>query len=129
MDSTAIDSPPLGEASKRLAGRLLTSGGNRIELLMVEVQEEREHLVHILFLGIGAAVLGLLACLALSTAIIILLWALGPVLVLLAMTLIYGGAAALLCRKLLSNQRNWKCFPDTLDQLRKDRIWLERSLS
>ncbi len=129
MDPAAIDSPPLGEASRRLAGRLLTSGSNRVELLMVEIQEEREHLLHTLFLGIGAATLGLLASIALSVAIIIQLWTYGPVLVLLILTLIYGSTAALLCRRLQFIHHSWKCFPATVDQLRKDRQWLERNLT
>src|SRR5580658_9935642 len=47
--------------SKRLARRLLTIGENRLELLMVEVQEEGEHLLHAFLLALVAAVFGLLA--------------------------------------------------------------------
>ena len=36
----------LAVSSKRFARQLLAIGGNRLELLTVEVQEEREHLLH-----------------------------------------------------------------------------------
>jgi uncharacterized membrane protein YqjE len=42
----------------------LAIGENRFELLMVEVQEERERLLHAIVLALGAAALGLLAGMA-----------------------------------------------------------------
>jgi hypothetical protein len=52
----------------------LTIGENRLELLTVEVQEEREHLLHAFLLGLGMAALGLLAAMTLTAAIVVLLW-------------------------------------------------------
>jgi uncharacterized membrane protein YqjE len=46
MDSLPANAGQLVETSKRLARRLLTIGENRFELLMVEVQEEHERLLH-----------------------------------------------------------------------------------
>ena len=50
----------LGTTSKHFARRLLTIGENRLELLAVEVQEEREGLLHAILLALGVAALGLL---------------------------------------------------------------------
>lgn len=49
-------------------------GENRLELLLVEAQEERERIVHALLLLLGVAVFGLLAAAALTGAIVVWLW-------------------------------------------------------
>ena len=41
--------------SKRLVSRVLAIMENRMELLTVEVQEEREHLLHAVLLALGLA--------------------------------------------------------------------------
>ncbi len=129
MDETAINPPEAAGASKRFAQRLLATGGNRLELLMVEMQEEREHLLHTLLLGIGVAMLVLLASMAFSVAVVVLLWAVAPVLTLLALGLLYAGIAIFFYQRLVILQRNWESLPATLEQLRKDRLWLEKTLS
>ena|SRR5579872_5639817 len=129
MNPSSINSPQLAGASKRLARRCLALGENRLQLLVVEVQEERQHLLHLLLLAIGAAAFGLLAGEVLTVMMVVLLWATAPILVLLVLALLYAGAAAFLYRRLKSLRCRWKAFPATLDQLRKDRECLERSLS
>ncbi|MDB6110674.1 MAG: hypothetical protein JWR69_2424, partial [Pedosphaera sp.] len=64
---TAADSPePLAASSKRFARRLMTIGENRLELLLVEVQEERERLLRAILLALGVAVFGFLTGAALT---------------------------------------------------------------
>ena len=46
MERGTANRGQLVELSKRLARRLLAIGENRFELLMVEVQEEHERLLH-----------------------------------------------------------------------------------
>ena len=76
--ATGIDSV-LGEstasfrplaASKLLARRRLAIRENRLELLTVEVQEERERLLRARLLTLGAAAFSLLASMALNWPII-----------------------------------------------------------
>jgi len=57
MDTPAPDSngPLLGEAMKRVAQRAFVICENRFQLLLVEVQEERERVLHSLWLGLAAA--------------------------------------------------------------------------
>ena len=119
----------LVETSKRFARRLLTIGENRFELLMVEVQEERERLLHAILLALGVAAFGLLAGAALTGAIVILLWDVSRVAALLALTGLYGGTAVCLYRRLSLLLRDWQNLPATLDQLRKDRACLEKNLT
>ena len=115
-------------SSKHFARRLLTIGGNRLELLMVEVQEERERLLRAILLALSVAAFGLLAGVALTGTIVVLFWDFSPVAVLLALTGLYGAAAVFLYWRLTGLLRDWKNLPATLDQLRKDRACLEKSL-
>lgn len=128
MDEATIDSSPFAAPAKNLARRLMTIGENRLELLMVEVQEERERLLHALLLALGVATFGLLAGLTLTAAIVVGLWAWSPVIVLSILTGLYGAAGILLCRKLASMRQDWQMLSGTLDQLRKDRACLEETL-
>ena len=126
---TANDSfGPLAASSKCFARRLLTIGENRLELLMVEVQEERVRLLRAILLALGVAAFGLLAGVALTGTIVVLFWGFSPVAVLLALTGLYGAAAVFLYRRLTVLLRNWKNLPATLDQLRKDCACLEETL-
>ena len=129
METAPTHASALVELSKRLARRLLAIGENRFELLMVEVQEERERLLHAIVLALGVAALGLLAGMALTGAIVVLLWELSRVAALLVLTGLYGATAACLYRRLTRLLRDWQNLPATLDQLRKDRACLEKHLT
>jgi uncharacterized membrane protein YqjE len=129
MEPSHTHTGQLVETSKRFARRLLTIGENRIELLMVEVQEERERLLHAILLALCVAGFGLLTGVALTGAIVVLLWDLSRVAALLVLTGLYGTAAVWLYRRLTLLLRDWQNLPATLDQLRKDRACLEKHLT
>lgn len=129
MEETTITFSQLALTSKILASRLLTIGENRLELLIVEVQEERGRLLHVILLSFGVAAFGLLAGLMLSAALVVLLWARAPMAVLLGLTAFYGTVALCLFRRLRRLQREWKTLASTLDQLRRDRIALENQFT
>ena len=128
MEPTANGFDRIGAASKRLANRLLTIGENRIELLVVEIQEERERLLHAFLLALGIATFGLLAGLTFTAAIVVLLWAFSPLAVLLTLTCLYGAAAVCLCRLFAGLRRDTQSLSASLDQHRKDRACLEKIL-
>lgn len=115
-------------AARHFARRLLTIGENRLELLMVEVQEERERLLHAILLSLGVAAFGLLAGVALTGTLVVLFWDFSHVKVLLALTGLYGVTSVWLYRRLTGVLRDWQNLPATLDQLKKDRACLERTL-
>ena len=129
MEPAADNCGPFGASAKHFARRLLTIGENRLELLMLEVQEERERLLHAILLALGVAVFGFLAGVALTVAIVIVLWHLSPVAVLLGLTGLYAASAVCLYLRFTALQRDWQTLPATLDQLRKDRACLERTLA
>ena len=128
METATDNSEPIARSSRRFARRLLTIGENRLELLLVEVQEERERLLHTFLLCLGVAALGLLAALTLTAAIVVWLWASSPVIVLLILTGLYGGTGVWLGQKLAEQLRNGQTLSASLDQLRKDHACLEQTL-
>lgn len=127
---TPLDTlPHLGDASKRLAQIALVILENRLELLMVEVQQEREQILLAVWLALGAAVFGLLAGVALTVVIVVALWEHSPVAAMLVLTALYIIIAVLFYTRLARLQRDWQTLPATIDQLRKDRECLEKQLS
>jgi uncharacterized membrane protein YqjE len=127
---TASDSfQDLAATSRRLAQRLLTIGENRLELLTVEVQEERIRLLHAILLALGVAAFGLLAGMTFTAVIVVSLWAWSQVGVLLILTVVYGAAGACLWQHLNGRLRDWQTLSASLDQLRKDRECLEKILT
>lgn len=122
---------PLGDlaaASKQTVRRLLTIGGNRVELLRLEAQEERERFMQALLLAVAASVCSLLAALTLTAAIVVLLWPYSPIGVLLGLTVLYGAGAAFLCRRISALFQNWQAFSASMDQFKKDCECLEKTL-
>jgi uncharacterized membrane protein YqjE len=129
MEESTVSLGQLASTSKHFVRRLVTIGENRLELLAVEVQEERERHLHAFLLALGVAAFGLLAGFTLTAAIVVLLWAWSPVAVLLTLTALYAVAGICLYRQLTGLLRNWQTLSATLDQLRKDRECLEKILA
>ena len=115
-------------ASKRAAQRSLDMGANRLELLIVELQEERERFLVAVLLIMGVAAVALLAGIAFTLGVMVLLWDHSPVTALAILMAFYAAGAALLYAKLARLQRTCEMFTSTLDQLRKDRECLANNL-
>jgi uncharacterized membrane protein YqjE len=129
MEESTVSLGQLAATSKHFAQGLLTIGENRLELLAVEVQEQRERLLHAFLLALGVSVFGLLAGITLTATIVVLLWPLSHMAVLLALTFLYGAAAIWLGRQLAGLLRDWQAFSASLDQLRKDGACLKNLLN
>ena len=127
MESGSANVGQLVDASKQFARRLFTVGENRLELLLVEVQEERGRLLHALLLALGVAACAFLALLALNVAIVVLLWNVSPIAMLLGLAGVYALGAAWLYRRLTCLLRDSRMLATTLDQLRKDHECLDKN--
>jgi uncharacterized membrane protein YqjE len=125
MESPTGSFNQLGTTSKRFVRRLAIIGENRLELLLVELEEERKCVLRSFLLGLGVAVFALLASSTLTAAIAVLLWSCSPLAVLLTLTGLYGVGGICLYWRLTRLLRNWQTLPASLDQLRKDRACLE----
>lgn len=128
METTSSNLRQMAVSSKRIAQRVLTIGENRIELLLVELQEERERLLLAILLAMAVAAFGLLAGVAFTIAVAVFFWAYSPLAALLVLAAFYVTTAAFIYAKLIRLQRDWNTLPATLDQLRKDRECLERTI-
>lgn len=128
MDASTVSFRELAATSRSFARRLLIIGENRLELLTVEIQEERELLLRAILLALGVAAFGLLASMTFTAVIVVLMWAWSPWAPLLILTGLYGIAGVFLYQRLAGLLRNWQTLSATLDQLRKDRACLERIL-
>jgi uncharacterized membrane protein YqjE len=127
MEST-VSPRPLVAALKAFGRRLLVIGENRLELLMVELQEERERCLRVMLLVCGVAAFGLLAGMTFTAAIVIWLRA-SPVAVLLVFAVLYGAAAVYLWWRIIRLLRDWQTLSGSLEQLQKDRTCLEKILT
>jgi len=126
MDTPSDHDLHLADASEQMGHRLIVILENRLQLLLVEVQEERERILHAIWLVLGASVFGMLAGVALTVAMVLTLWGRSPILALLVLTAVYALAAALLYTRLFRLQQNWQTLSDTIDQLKKYRQCLEK---
>jgi uncharacterized membrane protein YqjE len=120
MSDSNIPFTEIPAAGRRLAKRAVDLGVNRMELLLVELEEERERIVQALIYSLAAAVFGLLAGISLTFLIVILFWEQSHWMAVGILTVVYGIAAILIIVRLASLRRDWRAFSATLDQLRKD---------
>jgi uncharacterized membrane protein YqjE len=114
---------PLAEfktVSRRLAKRFVDVGENRLRLLLLEVEEERERLIQAFLLGLGIMAFSLLAGVAFTVVVLLLFWAQAPVLAMSVLTLVYLSIAVFLALRLARLRRDWEAFSASLAQIRKD---------
>jgi uncharacterized membrane protein YqjE len=128
METPPDTLPLLADTSKRLAQRTAVICENRIELLMLEVQEERERILRVILFSLGGVTFALLGGITLTAAVTVAFWQQSPLSTLLILTGIYGGIATFFYVLVARLQRDWQTLPATIDQLKKDRACLEKQL-
>ena len=125
MEDEAETGHGIFESLRRLPGTIYALAQNRLELLLVELQEERWQFVNILILaGIGL-MLALMALIVVTVAIVAACvrdhssW---PIFALLAVYLAGAGVSFWRLRALL---KRWEPFSATLAEFKKDKQCLE----
>ncbi|MBU6400800.1 MAG: phage holin family protein [Verrucomicrobia bacterium] len=108
-------------AAKALLKTLLATGRNRLELLLVEAQEERGRLFEALLLALAVAVLSLMTLLVVTFTVVAVFWETHRVGVLAGFGVVYAAAAGVLFWKLRRRLRNWTAFAASLAELDKDK--------
>ncbi len=129
MEAPSASLTEVAATSKRIAHRLMTVGENRFELLKVELEEERDRLLHALWLTLGMATFGILAGFALTALIVVALWEHSPIIALVVVSGLYLIIAGVLYAKLKQLRRDWQTLPHTLSELQKDRECLAKTLT
>jgi uncharacterized membrane protein YqjE len=115
---------------RRLADSTTKMVQHRLELLSLELQEQKVRLVDVLFRLAMMIVLGILALVTATATVVLLLlhwfnWP--PHLTLLGLTLLYGALAVTLglgIRRQLREEP--RPFHDSIEQFKKDREWLDK---
>lgn len=128
MDQANNNSAGVLLSARRITRRLLAIGRNRVELLTLECREEREKIFRAFLLALGILAFGLLAGIALTIALVIVMWRYSPALALLILAVVYASVAGLFYARLAAMQRDWQVFPATFDELRKDCECLDQTL-
>lgn len=98
---------------------------NRLELLLVELQEERHRAVQLLLLSLAMAVLALMTLLLASFALVIIFWDEHRVAVISALVLFYLLGTLGVLWRLRWCLENWSAFSGTLAELQKDKACFE----
>ncbi len=121
------DQEPVSAPLRRLGRSLLTLGRIRLELLAIEVQEEKERIAGLVLWAVLAALLAGFAVLMLLVLAVVALWDKHPLLALGAASGVLVAAAALALRQLksLATQPS-TLFQASLAELRDDAEALKR---
>lgn len=129
MDTQPGNSFQLAHVSKLILKRILTIGENRSELLLLELQEERQRIMLAVMFMLGAIIFLLLGGFSFTLVVALLFWQHSPIIAMGVLTVVYLGFAVFLYARLVQLKREWQTLPETLDQLRKDIQCLENTLS
>ena len=95
--------------------------GSRLELFLVELQEERARTFDTFVLAIVAGICALMALIIGTFTVVVIFWETHRVLVLVLFTCVYAMAAMTALLLLRTRLRRWRAFAATLDQIKKDR--------
>lgn len=107
---------------RRMFGSILALLHTRLELIGIELAEERERLVAVLFLGLAAAIFGILALISLTALIAVAFWDTYRWQVLAGITIVYGIVALICALKARSSLHAAPIvFQGTLHEFEKDR--------
>jgi len=125
MDEKENIPPGLLDTLQRLGATVLAIFQNRLELLIVELQEHRIRLVKALLLVAAMVALGFFTLTLAAAGVIFVVWKEFGVAGLFGLSGIGLVGTLLVGWRLRARLKNWPLLAGTLAELRKDREWLE----
>lgn len=125
MDEPESIPPGFLETLQRLGATILAIIQNRLELLIVELQEDRIRLFETLLMVAAIVALAFFTLTLMAAGVIILVWKEFGVAGLFVLAGIGLIVTLLVCWRLRVRLKNWPLLAGTLAELRKDREWLE----
>lgn len=125
MDEKEAVPPGIPETFRRIGAAILAILQNRLELLFVELHEDRIRLVETLLLVVAVVALGLFTLILAAAAVIVLVWNELHVIGLFILSAVGLVATLVAGWRLNLRLKNWPLLPGTLAQLKKDRECLE----
>ena len=121
MDENESVRPGFMETLRRLAVTILAIFQNRLELLVVELQEERVRLFNALLLTAAIVALGFFTLAMAALAVVVVVWNQFGVKGLLLMSGVGFISTLLAYWRLRVRLKHWPLLPGTLAELKKDR--------
>jgi uncharacterized membrane protein YqjE len=109
----------------RLTKTVLAIAQNRLDLLLVELQEEGWRFFDALLLTGAVLIFGLMTLMVPTIAIIVLCVKADRLDLLAALVLLYLAATVICIWRLRTRLKNWAPFSATLDELKKDKACLD----
>lgn len=119
-DEVPEPSPSTAATLGRLGRAVLATLSNRAELLLVELQEERQRVVHVALLVGCLVVTSALTLVLLNLTIVVIFWE-HRVATLVILFLLHLAASLAGFFQLRRFVHEWQAFPATLGELKKDR--------
>ena len=115
----------LWNSLKRIIDALLGTAQNRIELLAVELHEEKCRLAEIIVWTAAVAACGFMALTMVTFTIVFLFWEQGRLFVLIALSVLYVAATAFTWHRLQLRLKGPSAFSGTIGEIKKDRECLK----
>jgi uncharacterized membrane protein YqjE len=126
MDENHESADGLLGSLRRLLDTGLGLAENRLELLSVELQEEKHRLAKLLVLTFTAVALGLMALIVVSFTIVVLFWENGRLPVLFLLSALYIVATVWMFSKLRTRMKTGRPpLHASVEELKKDRECLQ----
>lgn len=125
MSAPGESSAGVWESLRRLLDTLLSTAQDRLELLAVELQEEKCRLVEALLCAAAVAAFGMMTLTLLTFTLVVLFWESGRLVVLGGLCAVYLGITWLAWRALRLRLRQRTAFLSTLGEIQKDRSCLK----
>jgi uncharacterized membrane protein YqjE len=120
MDATPPTQGGLLSTITQMFQTLRGLAGNRVELFMIELKEERARTFEALLLAAAGIVFALMALAMITLTVLVIFWDTHRLLVLTVVTGAYVAAAMVAYMKLRSRLQHWQAYSATLEEFKKD---------
>ena len=124
METPGESAPGVVASVQRLLKTVLAIAHNRLELLLVEAQEERWRLFHVLLLSGVVLILAMMTLMAVTITVVIVCMEAERLDLVIALVLLYLAATILSCWRLHVRLKQRAPFAGTLAELEKDKACL-----
>ena len=125
MEETGESTPGVFASLRRLLKTVLAIAQSRLELLLVEAQEERWRFFDALLLAGVVLILTLMTLMAATVTIVVLCVRADRLDLVVALVLVYLAGTILSFWRLRTRLKNWAPFSATLAELKKDKACLD----
>ena len=125
MDDAGESGQGVFASLRRLLKTILAIAHNRLELLLVELNEARWRFLGALLLAGVVLILALMTVLVPTIAVVVLCLEAGRLDLIVALTVFYLAATVLGFWRLRTRLKSWEPFSTTLAELKKDKACLD----